>query len=169
VSDNDDDGDHEDDDGKPDKPKKPAQKSDYPVGYGRPPKHTQFKPGQSGNPKGRREGSKNVATLIDEHLRRRVPASVDGKRQRITKAEALVVQTLNKAINDPKIGLAFMQHLIRSEGSGTQPNPAAAPLPSGPEQDRIIEEFLSAVRASAAPYAASSDGEDDQGGSGGDA
>lgn len=29
------------------------QKQDYPVGHGKPPKHTQFKKGQSGNPKGR--------------------------------------------------------------------------------------------------------------------
>ena len=32
---------------------------DYEVGYGRPPQHSQFRPGQSGNPKGRPRGSKN--------------------------------------------------------------------------------------------------------------
>ena len=31
----------------------------YDVGYGKPPKDTRFKPGQSGNPKGRPKGSKN--------------------------------------------------------------------------------------------------------------
>ena len=31
----------------------------YDVGYGKPPKDTRFKPGQSGNPKGRPRGSKN--------------------------------------------------------------------------------------------------------------
>ena len=31
----------------------------YEVGYGKPPKSTQFKPGRSGNPKGRTKGSRN--------------------------------------------------------------------------------------------------------------
>ena len=34
----------------------------FSVGYGKPPAHTQFKPGQSGNPKGRRKGQRNVRT-----------------------------------------------------------------------------------------------------------
>ena len=34
--------------------------ADYEVGYGRPPKNSQFKPGQSGNPRGRRKVSGNI-------------------------------------------------------------------------------------------------------------
>ena len=41
-----------------------------PVGYKQPPKHTQFKPGQSGNPKGRPKGTQNLATDLAEELRR---------------------------------------------------------------------------------------------------
>jgi hypothetical protein len=33
---------------------KPENKRDYPVGRGKPPVHTRFKKGQSGNPRGRR-------------------------------------------------------------------------------------------------------------------
>lgn len=40
----------------------PKKKPDYSVGKGKPPKHTQFKPGQSGNPKGRPKGSNNLKT-----------------------------------------------------------------------------------------------------------
>jgi len=43
----------------------PAQ---YEVGYGRPPKATRFKPGCSGNPKGRPKGSKAPKTLLEEAL-----------------------------------------------------------------------------------------------------
>jgi hypothetical protein len=36
---------------------------EYAVGYGRPPQHTQFQPGRSGNPKSRAKGSKNLIPL----------------------------------------------------------------------------------------------------------
>ena len=40
------------------------------VGYGRPPLHTRFKPGQSGNPKGRPKGAKNEDTILREIMNR---------------------------------------------------------------------------------------------------
>ena len=43
-----------------------------PVGYGRPPVHTRFKAGQSGNPRGRRKGQRNVHTVVDEALSQRI-------------------------------------------------------------------------------------------------
>ncbi|PTX57405.1 hypothetical protein C8N43_2072 [Litoreibacter ponti] len=45
-------------------------KTDYAVGYAKPPAGSQFKPGQSGNPKGRPRGSKNkVPALNEERLK----------------------------------------------------------------------------------------------------
>jgi hypothetical protein len=50
------------------KPEKAGGKADYDVGRGRPPKHTQFRPGQSGNPAGRRKGLRNFRTDVRKAL-----------------------------------------------------------------------------------------------------
>ena len=70
---------------------------DYPVGYGKPPVHTRFKKGQSGNPRGRAKGGKNLATLLGETLNETVTINENGRRRKISKREALAKQIVNRA------------------------------------------------------------------------
>ena len=61
----------------------------YQVGYRRPPLHTRFQPGVSGNPSGRAKGSQNFKTLLDRILKEEIPL-LDGDRSRkVSKAEAI--------------------------------------------------------------------------------
>ena len=46
----------------------PDDESAYAVGYGKPPRHSRFEPGQSGNPRGRPPGSKNLSSLLKKAL-----------------------------------------------------------------------------------------------------
>src|SRR5215472_463226 len=69
----------------------------YEVGYGKPPKHGQFKPGQSGNPEGRPRGALSMATIVQRILNERVSIQKNGKRKTITKLEVAVRQFLDKA------------------------------------------------------------------------
>src|SRR5688572_27285420 len=75
----------------------------YEVGYGHPPRHTRFKPGQSGNPRGRPKNAKNLSTLLSEALNARVIVAENGRRRKITKREAIVTQLVNRSVQaDPK-------------------------------------------------------------------
>ena len=72
--------------------------SDEPdVGYGKPPKKTQFKPGQSGNPKGRPQRSRNLKTDLRDELRSIVNVREGGREVRVTKQRAMVKSLIARA------------------------------------------------------------------------
>lgn len=85
---------------------------EYNVGYGKPPKHSQFKKGQSGNPKGRPKGSKNFSTHVRETLDLPVPIQEGGKTVQISTQKAALMRLREKALKgdqralDRLLGLA---------------------------------------------------------------
>lgn len=72
--------------------------ADYETGYMKPPKSGQFKPGQSGNPKGRPSGSKNTYKLLDDIVNEKVQITKNGRPVRISKKQAMLLQAVNKAV-----------------------------------------------------------------------
>jgi hypothetical protein len=71
---------------------------DYAVGYGKPPKETRFKPGHSGNPKGRPKATNNLKTDLMEELSERISVSEGGKPKKLSKQRALLKSLVAKAI-----------------------------------------------------------------------
>jgi len=69
--------------------------SDYKVGPGKPPLHTRFKKGQSGNPSGRQ--AKNLPALLIEALNQPVAIIENGCRRKVTKREAVIAQLVDKS------------------------------------------------------------------------
>ena len=68
----------------------------YSVGYGRPPRNTQFRKGNSGSA-GRTRSPRNLATLIMSTLNEPVTVKENGRRKTITKLLASLKQLVNKA------------------------------------------------------------------------
>ena len=76
-----------------------SSKPEDAVGFGRPPKHSQWKKGQSGNPNQKRKRQpKPVATLVDEFFAREVEVVENGVSQRRTAFEIICLQLCNKII-----------------------------------------------------------------------
>ena len=71
---------------------------DYEVGYKKPPKNTQFQPGQSGNPNGRPKGTQNLATDLEEELSAKIMVTEGGNQQQITKQRAMLKTLFAKAL-----------------------------------------------------------------------
>ena len=70
----------------------------YNVGYGKPPKSGQFKPGKSGNSKGRPKGSRKLATDLATELNEQITVREDGRSRRVSKQRALIKSLMAKAL-----------------------------------------------------------------------
>ncbi len=80
------------------------------VGYGKPPKHTRFKKGQSGNPRGRPKGSKNLSTIMKDLLGRPVTIKQNGRERRVPFCEAFVHRLASRSLEgSPRDMIALMK------------------------------------------------------------
>jgi Family of unknown function (DUF5681) len=82
---------------------RPKQLGNYEVGYGRPPKATQWKKGQSGNRKGRPKGAKNFNSILHNTLTRPIKVREGGKIRTVSFLEAMILKFSEDAMKgDPK-------------------------------------------------------------------
>lgn len=75
-----------------------TKKADYAVGYGKPPEHSRFQAGQSGNSKGRPKGSLNLATAVNRALREKIVITENGRRKSMTKLDVAIKGMVNRAV-----------------------------------------------------------------------
>lgn len=87
-----------------------SSEDDYEVGYKKPPKQTQFKPGQSGNPKGRPKGSRSMSKIVEDLLSKNVSVRVNGKERKMPFREAFIHRLAARVMDgSPKDMIALLK------------------------------------------------------------
>ena len=96
---------------------------------GNPPEDTRFRPGRSGNPRGRPKGSKNLSTLLKEAASDQVSATIGGKTRKISKIQATTMQLATKAAGGDNAAIArFLDWIDEIETRAAAAKPAQFPL-----------------------------------------
>ncbi|MDQ8699206.1 DUF5681 domain-containing protein [Hyphomicrobium sp. LHD-15] len=93
----------------------------YDVGYGKPPKHSRFKRGQSGNPKGRPKGARNLDVAVQEELKQLVTVRENGRARRLSKRDVIAKSLVNKAVQGDLKALQLI--LSKADRQGIDPPP----------------------------------------------
>src|SRR6516164_8820512 len=121
-------------------------KRDYEVGRGKPPVHTRFKKGQSGNPRGPRP--KNLPALLVEALNEKVVVTIDGECCEITKREAVAKQLVNKStgadLRATKMLIDTLKDAEKKAGVTQPPEPA----PFTAVDEEVMATFIARLRQS---------------------
>jgi len=88
----------------------------YAVGYGKPPLHSRFRKGRSGNPRGRSRGSTPLAQLLQQALDETVLVPKGHGRRRITKREAIVAGLVDRALQaDPRATRLLLDLMLKTQ------------------------------------------------------
>ena len=130
----------------------------YDIGYGKPPKGRPFQKGQSGNPRGP-AGKKGLAAMVAVALDERVTITINGRRRRMTKREAIVAQMVDKSTSADLRAIKMLIDMQKdAEAKTGTASPGSAEL-TGPaelaaEDREVVELFVARLRRQIAAEAA---------------
>lgn len=128
------------------------KRGDYEVGYGKPPRHTQFQPGQSGKPSGRPKGAKGTKKNIRNMLNRATPVKIGDEVKHLSTFDLSMERLIEGVRKGDKTAIARVVALAREIDKDDDLKAAAAPQASAhvepltDEDHDIILEFLAAQK-----------------------
>lgn len=90
---------------------------DYEVGYGKPPKDSQFKKGESGNPKGRAKYTRNLKTDLTKILGKKISVREGDRRFKVSGQEGVLMSLMAKCLKgDTKAITTLVNLAVRMFG-----------------------------------------------------
>jgi len=117
--------------------------SDYEVGYGRPPKHSRFQKGRSGNPKGRPKGASGIMATMKRELARSITVQEGDRKVRMTMEEALTKRILQLGSKGNIQALKMVVEMEAAYGQRPAHDSGSIAEPDGPDRtdDAILQHF----------------------------
>ena len=112
--------------------------SKYKVGYGCPPKEHQFKPGQSGNPKGRPKKNNNFAEDVLEEMSEMITVQENGKLTKITKKRALAKRLIADSLSGKVSAIKILTPILAGETKITKDLEEELTL----QDSQILEDYI---------------------------
>ena len=113
--------------------------SSYRVGYGHPPKHSQFRPGQSGNPSGRPKRVKNLQAELLEELGELTRIREGDSQLEISKARAIAKSLVRAAVDgNMRAATLLVSFCARTLGDSDEQSEQGTP-----EDVEILNDFVS--------------------------
>jgi hypothetical protein len=116
---------------------------EYAANYRKPPVHTRFKKGQSGNPRGR--PAKNLPALLAAALNEKVTITENGKRRQVTKREAVIAQLVNKSASAELRATKMLIDMLRDIEKKAEPA-ATLKSPFGPTDKEVMQQLIARLR-----------------------
>ncbi len=114
------------------------------VGYKKPPRKTQFKRGQSGNPRGRPKGSRNLKAELAEELQEQIRIKEGGAPRRVSKQRAMLKSLAAKAVQGDARSATLLTNLVLRLLDQDDEADQAADL--SPDDGAILERYEARIR-----------------------
>ncbi len=121
-----------------------SDKDDEKVGYGRPPKHSRFRKGQSGNPRGRPKGARGLKTDLRAELSERVRVTENGRTRSLTKQQLIIKSMAARAAKGDNRATAKIVDLMLTLFGVDGDQSTAQPLSDSDEA--LLAAFLASGR-----------------------
>ena len=118
----------------------------YKVGYKKPPLHSRFKNGRSGNPRGRPRGAKNFSTVLNDALNQRVVVTENGRRRKISKRELGIRQLVDKFAMAEVQATRLLLGLMLERERLVAAAPPAERRSFGSADEKVIDNLLKRLR-----------------------
>jgi len=117
-----------------------SRQGGYQVGYGKPPAESRFKPGRSGNPKGRPKGGKAFGTIIRDILSEKVDVRTARGSRKMPAFEAMLRTKLNHALKGDAKATEQIMKVARDVGlvRESDADPASDPNTLSVEDEEIL-------------------------------
>jgi hypothetical protein len=118
----------------------------FAVGYKKPPRHSRFQPGRSGNPRGKQKGVRNFGTDVKRTLEVPVRLNDQGRARRVSTQEAALLRLREKALNGDARSIVQILELAKIFNNRTAVE-SVGDVALAAEDQAILDAYAEEVRS----------------------